>query len=98
MRYSDEELATWNALNQLNLTEFLKQTMPTFMVIHCRLNLLNCQFSWKLRETYLGTCLELDTRSVKDKVVENENKKIKELYSVRKSSKIGQHSLNHKFY
>ena len=93
MRYSEDEIKTWKALNQINLTEFFQRTMPTFVMIDCRLNLMNCKSSWKLRQTYEGRCLELNTAMVIDKAVEKENNEIRKLYSgenyksVRKSLK-----------
>ena len=85
LKYSEDELETWIALNQLNLTEFIQKTYPSFVIMNCRLNRRNCQFSWKLRQTYLGTCLELNTGRITDQHVEEENTKINDLYtSVRK--------------
>jgi len=81
MNYSEEELLTWKALNQINLTEFMQKTSSSFVILKCRLNRMNCARDWKIRRTYLGACLELITQTVIDESVQLENTKIKQLYS-----------------
>ena len=82
MQYTDEQLSEWAALNQLNLTEFLEHTSPIFFILKCKLNMMNCQKSWKLRKTFLGNCLELEAGKVKDKQLERDNARVASVSSM----------------
>ena len=80
MGYSDNQLSEWRELNELNVTEFMLKTRPTFFITKCRLNAMNCKLSWKPRQTVLGTCLELETRLVRDPRLAKENEKVSSLF------------------
>ena len=81
MEYSERELETWAELNSLNLTQFFLDTTPGFVIIKCKLNQMNCQYGWKLRQTFQGECLELQITKVIDKHVQDENRQLTEFYS-----------------
>ena len=61
-----EDSAAWSELNKINLTEFMIKTRPLIQIWDCKLGHLNCKYSWKHVQTYLGQCRELRPSTVQE--------------------------------
>jgi len=50
----------WAQLNSINLTEFFPATATPYHILECKLQMLDCAKLWKLKWTFMGSCLALD--------------------------------------
>ena len=60
----EQDAPAWAELNKINISEFVQVTAPTYIINSCTLNEMSCKRFWKLRQTFLGRCLELNPANV----------------------------------
>jgi len=59
-----EDEPVWAELNKINVSTFVQKTAPTYLIKSCTINQMDCVRFWRLRQTFLGTCLELNPTDV----------------------------------
>lgn len=47
-------------MKDFNISKFMNDTRPSFMVWSCKLDQIECRWSWTFQLTHLGYCLQLD--------------------------------------
>jgi uncharacterized protein YegL len=55
----------WRQFNQIDMKTFINETATDVNLIECMIDNINCTDLWTQEDTYLGTCLQLDIRTVK---------------------------------